>query len=182
MTERRQERRGTAAQWTAADPVLAAGELGIELAVTPGDPSQVKVGDGVTAWTDLPYLTASTEDTGWVDFSQIQYPIPGVTNTLPNDKGLGQITLRRIGSAVWCGRNGGVGYVQANDALFAPAGSWPIGFRPDSPAPLTVLLTDDGRFFLDQDGSWQVNGGPTYDLDDTLFPMTSWTTSDAFPA
>ena len=45
-----QFRRGTATQWTAANPVLAAGELAIET-----NTNQFKIGDGVTPYNDLPY-------------------------------------------------------------------------------------------------------------------------------
>ena len=45
-----QVRRGTAATWTSADPVLAAGELGVEL-----DTLKWKIGDGSTVWGSLPY-------------------------------------------------------------------------------------------------------------------------------
>lgn len=44
-------RRGTASQWTTADPVLASGEPGFET-----DTGRQKVGDGTTAWADLPYF------------------------------------------------------------------------------------------------------------------------------
>lgn len=47
-----QIRRGTAAEWTSANPVLAAGELGFEI-----DTKKLKGGDGVTSWSSLPYLT-----------------------------------------------------------------------------------------------------------------------------
>ena len=47
-----QNRRATAAQWTAANPVLAAGELGFEL-----DTNSAKIGDGLTPWKTLPYLS-----------------------------------------------------------------------------------------------------------------------------
>lgn len=47
-----QWRRGTAAEWTAADPVLENGEPGYET-----DTRRLKVGDGVTAWTALGYAT-----------------------------------------------------------------------------------------------------------------------------
>lgn len=43
-------RRGTAAQWTSAAPVLAAGEMGYET-----DTRKLKVGDGTTAWASLDY-------------------------------------------------------------------------------------------------------------------------------
>lgn len=46
-----QMRRGTAAEWTAANPVLAAGEPGFEK-----DTNKLKIGDGVTTWSLLPYF------------------------------------------------------------------------------------------------------------------------------
>jgi len=45
------QRRDTAANWTAENPTLLAGELGIE-----SDTGKVKVGNGSTAWTSLGYL------------------------------------------------------------------------------------------------------------------------------
>lgn len=46
-----QLRRGTAAQWTAANPTLAAGEVGTET-----DTGRFKVGNGTSAWNSLPYV------------------------------------------------------------------------------------------------------------------------------
>ena len=54
-----QLRRGTAAEWTATNPVLAEGEAGMEL-----DTHKLKVGDGTTHWTSLPYSTGPTGATG----------------------------------------------------------------------------------------------------------------------
>lgn len=45
-----QQRRDTAAQWAAKNPVLLDGELG----VVTDNPNSYKMGDGVTAWNDLP--------------------------------------------------------------------------------------------------------------------------------
>jgi len=45
-----QFRRGTAAEWTAANTVLAEGELGLET-----DTTYYKIGNGSTAWTSLAY-------------------------------------------------------------------------------------------------------------------------------
>lgn len=50
MATRIQFRRGLAASWTSANPLLAQGELGIEL-----DTDEFKIGDGILAWNDLPY-------------------------------------------------------------------------------------------------------------------------------
>lgn len=51
MASRIQLRRGTAAAWTAANPVLATGEVGIET-----DTLKLKVGNGVSAWAALSYF------------------------------------------------------------------------------------------------------------------------------
>ena len=45
-----QLRRGTAAEWTAANPILRAGEPGVE-----SDTDKFKMGNGVTTWSGLPY-------------------------------------------------------------------------------------------------------------------------------
>jgi len=54
-TVRLQLRRGTASQWTSANPILAAGEMGVET-----DTRKVKVGDGATSWTSLDYVASDT--------------------------------------------------------------------------------------------------------------------------
>lgn len=51
-----QFRRGTASEWTSADPVLAAGEMGIET-----DTRKVKIGDGTTNWANLSYGLGSDD-------------------------------------------------------------------------------------------------------------------------
>lgn len=51
MATRMQQRRGTAAQWTSADPILAAGEIGFE-----SDTGFFKMGDGINHWEDLSYF------------------------------------------------------------------------------------------------------------------------------
>ena len=52
-----QLRRGAASAWTAANPVLAVGEVGIET-----DTYKIKVGDGTQTWTALPYFVHSWAD------------------------------------------------------------------------------------------------------------------------
>jgi hypothetical protein len=51
MAIRMQQRRGTAEQWTLANPILAPGEVGFET-----DNNQFKIGDGVNQWADLQYF------------------------------------------------------------------------------------------------------------------------------
>ena len=52
-----QLRNGTAAEWTAKDPTLLKGEMGIEI-----DTHKIKVGDGSTQWSKLAYCGADTND------------------------------------------------------------------------------------------------------------------------
>jgi hypothetical protein len=46
-------RRGTSTQWAAKNPVLGAGELGVDLSQ-----GKMKLGDGVTAWNSLSFVTS----------------------------------------------------------------------------------------------------------------------------
>lgn len=58
-----QIRRGTASEWSSANPTLADGELGLET-----DTSRIKIGNGSTAWNSLAYqvgdITGVTAGTG----------------------------------------------------------------------------------------------------------------------
>ena len=56
-TVRLQLRRGTSSQWTGANPILAAGEMGVET-----DTRKVKIGDGSTSWTSLNYIAADNPE------------------------------------------------------------------------------------------------------------------------
>ena len=66
-----QQRRGTAAQWTAANPILAAGEIGFET-----DTSKFKMGNGSSAWSALQYFANAAELAAIVDGA------PDLLNTL----------------------------------------------------------------------------------------------------
>ena len=59
MATRIQLRRGTATQWTTANTVLEAGEIGWE-----SNTNKFKIGDGTTEWDDLTYFLDAT-DTGF---------------------------------------------------------------------------------------------------------------------
>jgi hypothetical protein len=51
MATRMQQRRGTASQWTSANPILNAGEMGWE-----SDTNKFKIGDGTNHWEDIDYF------------------------------------------------------------------------------------------------------------------------------
>lgn len=53
MAKQIQIRRDTSDNWTNTNPILAQGELGYEV-----DTNLLKIGDGLTAWTSLPYFSS----------------------------------------------------------------------------------------------------------------------------
>ena len=67
MAVQLQFRRGTASEWTSANPILAEGELGLEL-----DSNKFKLGNGITRWNSLLYTSTFnvTKDIS----SDITYP------------------------------------------------------------------------------------------------------------
>jgi hypothetical protein len=62
MAVKLQLRRDTTANWSASNPVLAEGEIGIDTTL-----KQAKIGDGVTAWNSLVYGLATIETVGVTD-------------------------------------------------------------------------------------------------------------------
>ncbi len=55
-------RRDLAATWTSVDPVLSAGEIGLE-----SDTGKIKLGDGSSSWTELNYFYGSLETIDYVE-------------------------------------------------------------------------------------------------------------------
>jgi hypothetical protein len=103
MATRMQQRRGTASQWTSANPVLNAGEMGWE-----SDTNKFKIGDGTNHWADLDYFidgnstanpafgTSITFEGATADSYEttlsVEDPTEDRTITIPNASG--QLVLR----------------------------------------------------------------------------------------
>ena len=71
MATRMQQRRGTATQWTTANPILAAGEIGFE-----SNTNKFKIGDGANHWDDLEYFANASSIEALIDGA------PDALNTL----------------------------------------------------------------------------------------------------
>jgi hypothetical protein len=114
MATRMLQRRGTASEWTAANTVLAAGEVGFET-----DTGRFKIGNGSTAWNSRPYaapapnavadhaaLTTSVhgiEDTSdlvvtadLASLAPLAGPTFSGTVTLPNTTSIGDVSATEI--------------------------------------------------------------------------------------
>ena len=88
-TVRIQVRRGTASQWTSANPTLAAGEMGVE-----SDTNKFKFGNGSSAWTALSYANSDAGEIGEISQDAINNALTvgsGLTKTY-ND-GANTITI-----------------------------------------------------------------------------------------
>jgi hypothetical protein len=94
MATRMQQRRGTAQQWTDADPILAAGEIGFET-----DTNQFKIGDGVNAWSDLSYFK-NLEDLGGSLDDYILVSTRGQSNGVATLDNTGKIPSSQIPALV----------------------------------------------------------------------------------
>lgn len=108
LIERMQAARGTAAQWTAANPVLLAGEFGWE-----SDTNRMKIGDGSTAWTPLPYLNDPAPlATGSVTLSGGLATVTGLANTTSTTvvRAMNQSASGVVGALFIYARNPGVGF------------------------------------------------------------------------
>jgi hypothetical protein len=134
-----QVRRGTASQWTSANPTLASGEWGFET-----DTGKVKIGNGSTAWTSLGYtgagdiegVTASTGLTGGGTSGTVSLSIDtSVTADLTTAQTLTNKTLTDP---------------KINLALNAQTGT-----------TYTFVLTDNGKLVTASNGSAQTYSIPT---------------------
>ncbi len=103
-----QLRRGTASQWTSANPTLSAGEIGVET-----DTKKIKAGDGSTAWNSLSYVGGSggglawqsTQTTGFTAVAGRAYPCnttsAAFTVTLPASPSAGDLVTLTDYAGTW---------------------------------------------------------------------------------
>lgn len=98
-TVRIQVRRGTASQWSTTNPILAAGEMGVET-----DTNKFKFGNGTATWSALSYANADVAGITEISQDAIDAALTmgtGLTKTY-ND-GANTITIA-INDAVWANR------------------------------------------------------------------------------
>jgi hypothetical protein len=89
-----QQRRGTEAQWTSANPVLAAGEIGFEI-----DTNKFKIGDGINQWDDLSYFLDTSDLEGSFD-DYIPLTQRAANNGVATLDAQGKIPLAQLGNVI----------------------------------------------------------------------------------
>lgn len=72
-----QQKRGTASRWTSQNPVLLAGEIGLET-----DTNKIKIGDGTTAWNSLDYLSLDVRDISYTHTQNANLSVWTITHPL----------------------------------------------------------------------------------------------------
>ena len=142
-----QTRRGTAAQWTSANPTLAAGEWGYET-----DTGKVKIGNGSTAWSSLAYngsgtVTSIVAGTG----------LSGGTITGSGTIAIDTATTVDLSTA----------QTLTNKTLTAPIVN--LGFNAQTGTTYTFALTDNGKLVTASNASAQTYSIPTNAT--TAFPI-----------
>ena len=110
--------RGTASQWALENPILYKGEPGLE-----EDTDQLKVGDGVTHWVDLPYIVGGAGSPGVVGIPGPQGP--------PGPAGEAEDPFVLPGPQGAPGATGGTGST-GPQGLQGPPG---VFLEPDEPEP-----------------------------------------------
>ena len=99
MATKIQLRRDTAADWTSANPTLAAGEFGYE-----SDTTKFKIGDGSTAWNSLAYKTGEgikvvADDSATITVAEAgTLYVQGGTNVTTSTDSAGVLTINASSS------------------------------------------------------------------------------------
>jgi hypothetical protein len=131
-----QVRRGTASQWTSANPTLASGEWGLET-----DTLKTKIGNGSTAWNSLAYATGS------ISISNVTGLGTGVSTFLatPSSANLATALTDETGT--------GVAVFNDSPTILNPIITQPQATPTFSANAYTLVVGDAGDILLASNGS-----------------------------
>jgi hypothetical protein len=135
-----QVRRGTAAQWTSANPTLASGEWGFE-----SDTGKAKIGNGSTNWAGLSYFGG----TGTVSSITAGTGLSGGTITSTGTIAIDTATTVDVSTA----------QTLTNKTLTAPIIN--LALNAQTGTTYTFALTDNGKLVTASNASAQTYSIPT---------------------
>ena len=162
MATRMLQRRGTATQWSNANPTLGSGEIGFET-----DTGQFKIGDNTTQWDDLPYFK-NIEDLGGNLDDYILLEQKGAANGVATLDGSNLIPTAQIPTSI--ARSTDVGNLIANAVANL------IGTAPgvlDTLGEIADSLNDDGNLYITLTNSISNAQDAAYDYTDNNFNQLS---------
>jgi hypothetical protein len=142
-----QVRRGTASQWTATNPVLAAGEWGYE-----SDTNKAKIGNGSSAWNSLSYFGG----TGTVSSITAGTGLSGGTITSTGTIAIDTATTVDVSTA----------QTLTNKTLTAPVIN--LSLNAQTGTTYTFALSDNGKLVTASNAGAQTYSIPTNGT--TAFP------------
>lgn len=131
-----QLRRGTSAQWTAEDPVLLDGEMGLDRTT-----GRAKIGDGVTRWSALPYGSPGADGDSAYQVAVANGFVGTETEWLASLKGEKGDPGTGTSSDSFFGRR--LGALLPNGAVLAVVGAW----YNSSAGSVAQGTTSEGRVF-----------------------------------
>ena len=137
-----QVRRGTAAQWTSANPTLASGEQGFET-----DTNKMKIGNGSTAWNSLSY--AITGAAGTITSIVASTGLTGGTITSTGTIAIDTSVTADLTTA----------QTLTNKTLTAPIIN--LALNAQTGTTYTFVLTDNGKLVTASNASAQTYSVPT---------------------
>lgn len=136
-----QVRRGTAAQWTSANPTLANGEWGYET-----DTNKAKIGNGSTAWNSLSYII--TGATGTVTSVTAGTGLTGGTITGTGTVALSTpVSVANGGTGVTTSTGSGNNVLSTSPTISLPAiDNANLGYTTTATAAGTTTLTSASNY------------------------------------
>lgn len=156
------QRRGTATQWSNANPTLGSGEIGFET-----DTGQFKIGDNTTQWDDLPYFK-NIEDLGGNLDDYILLTQKGAANGVATLDGSNLIPTAQIPTSI--ARSTDVGNLVANAVANL------IGTAPgvlDTLGEIANSINDDGSFYVTLQNNISNAQDAAYEYTDNNFNQLS---------
>ena len=104
----------SAAEWVSKNPILQAGEFGIE-----NDTQKFKIGDEVTKWSNLPYVSGADSDGGIV----VDTALSGTSTNPVQNKVIYNALLNKVGTDIYSG----FALMGATSTIAWRQGSQPMG-------------------------------------------------------
>lgn len=155
IVQRMWQRRGTAAEWAAQNPVLAAGEIGVELGANAAAPQRFKIGNGSTAWASLAWAGGGGGGGTWYTGTSVPSAAlgqDGDSYLRTGATGTGDVYTKASGAWSVTGNIRGPAGANGSTTLFGPgvpaAG---LGSNGD-----TYLRTSNSDYYLKSGGTWNI--------------------------